>query len=157
MAEATPKFSGRMLARLLGVTEARVSQMAKEGIIERLPNKQGYSAKCITQYCEWLRSRRFIDVESSSKDKYGTAKERKLLADAILAEMEVAKEKKQLVTLEAIDAEHERFVMEIKTALLNLPKKISPMLIGVESIPEISTILEHEMDEALRSLARMGE
>ena len=99
----------------------------------------------------------FMDLIYEKSTENLEAKERKILAEAILAEMKVAVEQKQLVTITDYFEEHERFVLEIKNNFLNMPKKLAPNLLNKDSVPQITDILETEILEALNCLSNGGE
>lgn len=67
MAGKNITFPTKTIAKFLDLTVARVGQLAKEGIITKLPDGK-YPASAIPEYVNWLRSRNFGDSLSSGSD-----------------------------------------------------------------------------------------
>ena len=81
------------------------------------------------------------------------AKERKILAEAKLAEQELALKKGLVTPVAEVDAEVAEMVAQVRTAFINLPKKVAPSLLAVDELVDIIEILEAEVYDALTRLA----
>ena len=80
-------------------------------------------------------------------------KERKDLAEARLKELELAKKKGELISIDEIRKENEYVLTAFKNKSLAIPSKIAPALVGIENTAEIQAILEKAVHELLIELA----
>lgn len=91
----SPQFAAKTMAKMLGLSLARVGQLAKEGVITKKKNGQ-YSANAVTQYVAWLREKSEKKSNSYSalleKEKHRAAKRQNDLAESHVAPVAVLEE-----------------------------------------------------------------
>ena len=79
---------------------------------------------------------------------------RLLRAEAELKEMELAKQRGQLVAISDVESESSNLVLDTKARILAIPPRVAPELVGESSRVAIQARLEKECKAALRLLAR---
>lgn len=77
------------------------------------------------------------------------AKARKAMADAKLAEYQLAQAEGRLVTVEDFRAALARTIDPIRAGMLAIPSKWSPALVGKRTIPEVQGVLDQLVTQAL--------
>ena len=84
---------------------------------------------------------------------YESARTRKMLVDAAIAEMELAKARREYVAAEDVEAVWADVFANAKARLLSMPATLAPMLLGQDDIAEIKDILEKAVHDCLEELA----
>ena len=84
---------------------------------------------------------------------FESARTRKMLVDAAIAEMELAKARKEYVAAEDVEAVWSDVFANAKARLLSIPTTLAPMLRGQTDLGEIKDILEKAVHDCLEELA----
>ncbi len=127
------EFSAAVMARLLDVSLARVGQLAKEGVIEKLPSGK-YLAAAIPSYIGWLRA----------------AAEKKNNHWSVLLEQEKYRKQKRENDVE------ERLVAPVQVLEDVLGKGIAAMLPVLEGLPLVMKRHFPELTGDQISLVKQG-
>ena len=144
------------IAKVLNLTEQRVHQLVREG----LP-KEGRGlfdpAKCMKFYIRYLQ--RALKKKSIPTLEGGFVGEREervrlLRSQADLSEIELAKQRGQLVAIQDVERAMTDLVLTTKARILAVAPRIAPDLIGVASRVMAHAIVEKGLKEALLSLAK---
>ena len=135
------------IAEIVGVERRTVASRLKniEPAVDRGTGGKYWRFPDVVQYFE----DQLFEHTTENRD----AKERKMLADAVLAEIEVAEKRSQLAQMQDVEHEIEQMVTVIRSAMLNIPKKLSPILATIDDINECTDILEREIYECLSELS----
>jgi hypothetical protein len=139
------------LARLLDISERRVNQIAKEGIIfKRDPNGKFDAPLCIEAY---YRSKFSPDELAFSFDREKTLHER---AKREKAEIELAKIKGKMYQEEDIELAIVPMLLAFRNRILAIAPMIAEKLVG-RSSKEIEMILDKTNKEALTELSEYDQ
>ena len=84
---------------------------------------------------------------------YETARTRKMLVDAAIAEMELAKARREYVSADDVESVWSDVFANAKARLLSIPSTLAPMLRGQTDLAEIKDILEKAVHDCLEELA----
>jgi phage terminase Nu1 subunit (DNA packaging protein) len=84
---------------------------------------------------------------------YDVARTRKILAEAEMAELELAKIHGQLVQTEEVCKAWEEVLRNMKAKLLGMPSKVAPTILGETSVAAIKVLLDNAVEECLNELA----
>ena len=147
------------VAQALNLTESRVHQLVKEGL-PREGRGQYDAVKCMLWYIRYLQAvieKKAVNIGDPSGAGYAGEREervRLLRADADLREIELAKERSQLVTLADVEAFHTELVLTTKARMMAIPPRIAPELVGETSRVMIQAKIEKAIKEALSNLAK---
>ena len=144
------------IGKVLNLTEQRVHQLVREG----LP-KEGRGlfdpAKCMQFYIRYLqRALKKKSVPTLEGGYVGERDERVRLlrSQADLSEIELAKQRGQLVAIQDVERAMTDLVLTTKARILAVAPRIAPDLIGVASRVMAHAIVEKGLKEALLSLAK---
>ena len=136
------------IARLFNLTERRVQQLAREGIIPKAARGQYELVGCVQGYVRFLQER---------VDGGGTDRERLDRARAEEVELRLARAKGLLLDAEQVAVLGEMALGELKARLLVLPTKTAPLVVGCARIPQAKDILDEAIRDALGDIVtRMG-
>lgn len=137
------------LARILNITERRVQQLVKQGLPRTARGRYPLVAS-VHFYIATLRENR---PETSSIEQ---ARLRKLIAQADREELELARERNQVVAIDDAMAAIGRAIGECRAKLLALPSKLAPEVALEKSKPMCRAIIETGIHDALADLASAG-
>lgn len=157
MADAgTPTYPVKTIAALLRLTERRVQQLSKEGVIPKAERGRYELAPAVQGYIAYLQDRLAPREGADDPDRidYHVEKARKTKAEADIAEMEAAKMSGDLVDAIEIKEAIERVIAEVRNNLLNnAPTRIAASTKAVKKEASIKAIAKDEIAAALQALA----
>lgn len=146
-----------VIARFLNLTERRVQQLARDGIIPK-PEKGKYDlVRCVQQYVQYLQDRAYGSGVSAQDTHHERA--RLIKAQADKTELEVATMRNQLVAIESVETDWLQHISACRMRLLALPTKTAFQIAVMQEPAEIERFLKHSIYEALvaRCWFRDGE
>lgn len=157
MADAgTPTYPVKTIAALLRLTERRVQQLSKEGVIPKAERGRYELAPAVQGYIAYLQDRLAPREGDDDPDRidYHVEKARKTKAEADIAEMEAAKMRGNLVDAIEMKDALELVMSEVKTKLLNnAPTRIAARTKTEKKEASIKAIAKEEISASLRALA----
>jgi terminase small subunit / prophage DNA-packing protein len=144
------------VANALNLSEQRVQQLVHEGM-PRETRGQYDPVKCLLWYVRFLQ--KALEKRSVPTLDGGFVGEREervrlLRADADLREIELAKERGQLVAIQDVEKEFTDLVLVTKARIMAIPARCAPDLVGETSSLMIMAKLEKACKEALSYLAK---
>ena len=98
------------------------------------------------------RERAMAIKEAEPKDLF-EAELRKAAADARLAEIKVAREEGQLVTIEDSARLVEGLLSDLRAQLITLPQRVAPSLVGAKTVVEVQTRLDQAIAEMMTNMS----
>jgi phage terminase Nu1 subunit (DNA packaging protein) len=148
--------NAKTLANVFGITESRVHQLVKDGLPKELRGKYDL-LKCVRWYVKYLQTA--LEKKAIPTADGGFAGEREerirlLRADADLREMELAKERGQLVALPDVESTLTDLVLTTKARIMAIAPRVAPELVGETSRVMIQAKIEKACKEALAYLAK---
>ena len=148
MAEA-PKISGEELCSITGLSDRRHRQLAEEGYFPP-PIKGQYQFEATLQGM----FQHFRDQLNRGQDELSIERLRKTRAEANLAELRLARERKESLDAKSVFKAWENILLTLRQKILSLPSKVSPRLVYLEHQHDIEKELEKEVTEALVDLSK---
>lgn len=149
MTELTYKVG--VIASIFGVTERRVQQLAKDGIIPK-PIKGNYELiGCMQGYIAFLQERAF-GKDAGLLDAH-QERARLLKAQADKTELEVQTMNGQLILAAEAQAEYASLVVAFRSRLSGLPTRGAHLVIGKTDFHEVKKALRELVQEALTELS----
>ena len=144
------KVNNKQLCGWLDLTHGRVHQLTKKGVLERDDDQKYDLQQSVLNYIEHLRAHsvEHVNLNMSAAE----AKQRKLIAEATLAEIEMNLKKGIFIEVNDILPELERMMTAFKTKMLAIPSKIAPVLYE-KDIAQMSDIIKEQMLLAFNELA----
>lgn len=136
------------VAKLLDITERRVSQLVKDGTIPR-PNNGDYNlSACVIAYIRFLRKENQGGGSASLTDE--RARLAKMQADKVEHDLKVARG--EFIPVKGAAWAWGKVIQQARARLLALPVKGAPLLIGKKSLPEVKETLDALICDALNEL-----
>ena len=147
---STPSYPVKTIAKLLDLTERRVQQLAREGVIPKAESGRYDLVQAVRGYVKYLRDRAL--GEASTADVFSEkARLTKLTADKL--EIEIARQTGQLVDAAAVKREAFTCGRQVRDRLMKIPDKLSPELATLDDAHAIRARLLGEFREVLEGLA----
>ena len=147
-------ISARVLARLIKLSERRIQQLVKEGVLTRESNGKYPMVENIHRYIDYIgiRSRQQTDDELDQVDLNATYKKEKIRLTKAQADYEEIKAK--LATNQVIDVAQLELALAnvfglIQSKLLVVPERVENELIGETDKDKFHKILLEEIKEAM--------
>lgn len=143
------------LAEYLGLSDRRVRQLFKEGVVHKTQRGKYDLKKSVQGYINQLRTSQTPNDETLEKLKIGSEAE-KLSHEKLKkrkTELHVLQMEKKLHAQEDVEFFWNTMVLAAKSRLTAIPVKLSPVLVGIEDRREIQTILKREIADALNEIA----
>lgn len=136
------KRTTRQLASELGVSQTLVARKRRQG-------------KTDAQIREEARRRSEMNQAGplGSAETYSQVQLRKETAAAGLKELELRRQRGELVPVSEVQAEWTQIAAEIRDALLGLPLKVAGRLVGVRNESEVVAILRREVRAVLQRVS----
>ena len=136
------------IARLLKLSERRVQQLVKDGILPR-PVKGEYGAiDCVHAYIDYLKKLISGSGELSLTDE----RTRLTKYQADLAELDLRRAHGEVILTREAMRLWSDVVMAVRQRLLGLPTRMAPLLVNCPSIPEVKSRLDLAITEVLGEL-----
>ena len=152
----SPSTNATTLASYFKVSGRTIANWRTLGLPMLSRNRYDIAA-CIEWYADWKSAQamktvtgtKFVDEESASL--------RKLVAEAEMKEIQVAKERGELVNVQDSVKALERFTTPLRSALLGFPSRVSPYLVMVPSQTDAAIILESNIRDLMDRMAEAVE
>lgn len=150
---AAQTFSMNELAGLMGVTRQTIDRWLKQGcpFVERADRDRGrewaLSLPAVIEWREKLAVERAIG--DTSKLDIDEARRRKTAAEAALAELELTKQRGEVVALSVVATVIGDQLSACKARLLSIPTKVSPLVATATNVQECRDLLDGAVREAL--------
>ena len=157
MAETTPQtFPIKTIALLLLMSERRVQQLSREGVIPKGARGRYELVGAVQGYIRFMRERMASIEGASDPDRidFYAEKARKTKADADIAEMNAARMRGNLVDAAEVAEAMEMILGEVRKKLLNsVPSRIAARAKTEKSEARIKAAVLDEVRAALQDLS----
>lgn len=143
----------KAIAQLFELSERRIRELAKQGIIPK-PSRGKYDLLgCVRGYIRFLKSRS-IATALGTDDIYHE-RARLLKAQADDKEMTVAERRRELVQIQAAVDLLQVVIQNSRAKMLAVPVKLAPQLIALDTAAAAQAIVETEIHGVLHELAEL--
>ena len=143
-------FNIQAIAKLLKLSERRIQQLAKEGVIPKAERGKYDLIGSVQGYIDYLKAKVGGDFTAEEVLKN---KNKLLKAKAELAEIDKMKASGELISKEEVKRTWLELVQKVKQKLLSIPNKVAPVVVTIKSINEIKLILQDKIYEALYEIS----
>lgn len=140
------------MAKALGITQQRVSQLAKQGVICVDGTNGVLVLESIKNYYKLKNSGGAGTDECGDVVDYDIEKAKSERAKRKIAEIKLAKLERNVYTAKTVELVLTEMLANLRTQLLGIPNKLSPILEGL-SKDEIYNRLTGEIEEKLKELS----
>jgi phage terminase Nu1 subunit (DNA packaging protein) len=140
-----------VIARLLDLTERRIQQLGREGIIPKPERGQYDLVGAVRGYVHYLREQAGRNAGGTAD--FGTERVRLIKAKADLAEMEAAQMRGDLVAAMEVEQAWTDILALLKARLLILPDRLAPLVHEEATVPAARNLIRKAIVETLTELA----
>lgn len=154
MNDGKEQISQREAGRRLGLTAQSLGQWRKRpGAPAGL--KAGKPVYLWPDFPRWREAElvRQAKLEAAPVD-FEEARARKMAAEASLAELELARERGQLIPIELHGSRLARILERIRSRLVALPGSLAPRLVGLDAASEAQGIISGSVAAVLKELSQ---
>jgi phage terminase Nu1 subunit (DNA packaging protein) len=143
--------SNKILSDILGVSGRTVRDLADKGVLVKMAHGKYEVLPSIHAYIKYKIN---LAIESFSKGDidYAEARRRKELAQAQLAELDLAEKEGELIQVSTVENEAFTAGKKVKDGLSNIPDRISPLLAAESDKNKIYRMLTSEINQVLEFL-----
>ena len=141
-----------VIARLLDLSERRVQQLSREGVIPKAERGQYELIGSVRGYVRYLRDQA-LKAQAGAPD-YAAERARFIRARADLAEMEAEEKRHSLIAAEQIEAAWIAVLALLRTRLLALPDRLAPHLFDQPTVGDTRNLIRAAIREVLDDLAQ---
>lgn len=140
-----------VVAKVLNLSERRVQQLVKEGVLPKTIRGKYDLIVCVQSYIKYLQQRAFGNGAAPQDTHLERA--RLLKAQADKTELEVETMRGNLIPVEQVEVDWLTMVMSCRSRLLAIPTKIAFQIISLKEPEEVERFLKRNIYEALTELA----
>jgi phage terminase Nu1 subunit (DNA packaging protein) len=148
--------SNKILSDILGVSGRTVRDLADKGVLVKMAHGKYEVLPSIHAYIKYKIN---LAIESFSKGDidYAEARRRKELAQAQLAELDLAEKEGELIQVSTVENEAFTAGKKVKDGLSNISDRISPLLAAESDKNKIYRMLTSEINQVLEFLVTEGK
>jgi phage terminase Nu1 subunit (DNA packaging protein) len=140
-----------VIARLLDLSERRVQQLSREGVIPKAERGQYDLVGAVRGYVGYLRDLA-VKAQAGAPD-FGAERARLIKAKADIAEMEARGRSGELLPAEAVEAAWTAVLARLRARILVLPDRLAPLCHEETTIAGVRDQIRKAVREALDELA----
>ena len=140
-----------VIARLLDLSERRIQQLSRDGVIPKAERGQYDLVAAVRGYVAYLRDLA-VKAQAGAPD-FGVERARLIKAKADIAEMEAEGRRGELLPAEAVEAAWTAILARLRARLLVLPDRLAPLCVEETTIAGVRDQIRKAVREALDELA----
>ena len=141
------------VAKLLLLTERRVQQLTKDGVLPRAERGRYELAPVVQSYVGYLRDRALPGADEAASDAFHRARARRMTAEANLSEMRDAEARGELIPAADVRAVLSSMIVRVRAKLLSIPPRLAPRVVGCTSLTDAEEAIRQGVHDALDELA----
>jgi hypothetical protein len=147
--------SAGVLSKIIGVSDRRIRQLADEGILTKVSSGRYNLQECLHSYILNLRVANDAAKSPELEDKldYGLEKAMHERVKRHITELHYALMKGIVHKSEDVEAVMTNMLTNFKTKIMNLPSKLTPMLVNRADKKYVLDLLSYEFREVLEELS----
>ncbi|NRQ11594.1 terminase small subunit, Nu1 [Aliiroseovarius sp. xm-v-208] len=140
-----------VIAKLLDLSERRVQQLSREGVIPKAERGQYDLIGSVRGYVRYLRDQA-VKAQAGAPD-YMAERARFIRARADLAEMDAQEKRRSLIAADQIEVAWIAVLALLRTRLLGLPDRLAPQAFEQSTVGETRNLIRAAIREVLDDLA----
>ena len=152
MADSKPTYPVGTIAKLLLISERRVQQLTKEGVIPKADRGRYELAPAVQGYIRYLADRN-LKVDGKEIIDFNAERARKLRAEADIAELEAARKRSEVATVSQVQRSVENAFAEVRANMRNIPSRLATQIVGEMNETVLKEKMLDEIDLALSALS----
>ena len=148
---SSPSYPIKTISKLLLISERRIQQLVKDGVIPKTQHGRYELAPAVQGYIRFLQERSL--GRPNAPEDYHMEKARLVKHQADKAELDVLEQSGELLRLDEVVLGWNKMISECKTRLLSIPSKAAPIVASETNAGAVQEIIEELVREALEELA----
>lgn len=149
---STISYPVSTIAKLFDLTERRVQQLAKEGVIPKAASGKYELAPCIKGYIKYLKEKAFGQDGTPNNITVERARLVKMQADNLEQEMKLRN--KKLLDSDEVKKEWINMLSCCRSALLAIPNRLGYQVNSAPTPAESAALMKDAINEALDELSK---
>jgi phage terminase Nu1 subunit (DNA packaging protein) len=141
-----------VIARLLDLSERRIQQLSREGVIPKAERGHYDLIGSVRGYVRYLRDQ--AQRAQAGAPDYAAERARFIRARADLAEMEAEEKRRSLIAADEIEAAWIAVLVLLRTRLLALPDRLAPQVFDQPTVGDTRNLIRAAIREVLDDLAQ---
>jgi len=141
-----------VIAKLLDLSERRVQQLSREGVIPKAERGQYDLIGSVRGYVRYLRDQ--AQKAQAGAPDYAAERARFIRARADLAEMDAEEKRRSLIAADQIEAAWIAVLALLRTRLLALPDRLAPQAFDQPTVGDTRNLIRAAIREVLDDLAQ---
>jgi len=134
------------------LTERRVQQLSKDGVIPKGERGRYELAPAVQGYIRFLQDRMAGNASQVDSIDYHKEKARKIKAEADMAEIEAAKRRNEAIDSQEVKRAWQIVLGEVRANMIGTtPARIAQLIRGVSGETQVKKIVRQEIELAMRS------
>ena len=147
----SPTYPVTTISKLLLLTDRRVQQLVKDGVIPKTEHGRYELAPAVQGYIRYLQDRTVGNAAAPAD--YHLEKSRLTRLQADKAEMEVMELSGDLVRVDDVIKEFQLQLMDMKGKLLSIPSKLATLVAEIDTPAEAEDVINTYIRETLQELS----
>ena len=131
-------------AQLLGLTQPRVSQLIRDGVIEKDKKSKIHVVSAMKKYLEFR-------LQDKTENPYNDERTQMMRAKRRMLELEIAEKEKRLHEASAVEYEMGKMLGHTRNTLLGYPATLIPLLEGKKK-SQMLEIMQESVNDLLDTL-----
>lgn len=157
MALRSVSYPIKTIAEVLDLTERRIRQLVTDGVIPANKDRGRYELiPTVRAYVHWLRDRSLYGEAKKNKEtviSLDEARRRKVTAEAELAELELEKERGEVVDIAETEKAWTDVLMNVRSKMLSMPTTLAAQIAVETDQKLIKELLTTSVENALQELS----
>ncbi|GGB62715.1 hypothetical protein GCM10011316_38250 [Roseibium aquae] len=141
-----------MIAKLLDLSERRVQQLSREGVLPKATRGKYDLIGSVRGYVRYLRDQ--ANKAQAGAPDYAAERARFIRARADLAEMEAEEKRGSVIAAEEVGTAWIAVLALLRTRLLALPDRLAPQAHELSNVGDIRNLIRAAIREVLDDLAQ---
>lgn len=140
------------VAKHLNLTERRVQQLTKEGVIPKAGRGEYDLEECSHYYIKYLQENS-VSCPSDDAGSYAEQRTRLVKIQADKVEIEVQQLKRFLISVDEVEKDWASHIASCRSRLLAIPSRCASQVAVIDEVTEIERFLRREIYDALNELS----
>lgn len=140
-----------IIAKLLDLSERRVQQLSREGVIPKAQRGQYDLIAAVRGYVRYLRDQA-VQAQAGAPD-YASERARYIRARADLAEMKAEEKRRALIAADEVETAWIAVLALLRTRLLALPDRLAPQAFEQLTVGDTRNLIRAAIREVLDDLS----
>ena len=140
-----------LLAKIFGIQVRRVQEFGASGVLPKTGKNRYPLVDSVTAYIAYVKERQAKNPQDLNLERARLTK-----AQADHKEIDLAKARGELIPAEDVAKTWADMVLASKARLSAIPTSAAPLVAAADSTPEVTRILQSQIEEALDELSGSG-